>query len=149
MKAIIRLMLSAAALCFAASQVRAQEDQPPPYEKGPVWGFTEIKTKDGHFDDYMKFLDTTFKQESDAAKAAGRLLDYKIFVVTDPRQNEGNIYIARLYPNMAVFDHSTAEDFEFDQKVLGSITKANEASAARGSIRDILGETLVREITLK
>jgi hypothetical protein len=146
---IVRLTLSAVALCFAASHAIAQQDQPPPYEKGPVWGFTEIKTKDGHFDDYMKWLDTTFKQQSEAAKTAGRLLDYKIFIVTDPRQNEGNIYIARLYPNMAVFDHSTAEDFDFQQKVVGSISKSNEANAARGSIREMLGQTMMREVTLK
>lgn len=63
------------------------------------------------------------------------MLDYKILIVTDPRQNEGNIYIARLYPNMAVFDHSPAEDFDCQQKVVGSI-------------REILGQTMMREVTL-
>jgi len=148
MKAI-HLALATASFCLAASHLRAQDDQPPPYEKGPVWGFTEVKTKDGHFDEYMNFLDTTFKKQTEAAKAEGRLLDYKIFIVSDPRQNEGNIWIAREYPNMAVFDHSTADDFALAQKITGSVTKAAEASAARGSIRDLLSEVLVREITLK
>ena len=143
------LTLVAAALCFAASHVRAQEDQPPPYEKGPVWSFTEIKTKGGHFDDYMKYLDGDFKTESEALKREGRLLDYKIFVVADPRQNEGDVWIAREYPNMAVFDHSTADDYALDKRVLGSITKSNEQMAARDSIRQFLSEVMAREVILK
>jgi hypothetical protein len=43
---------------------------PPPYDKGPVWTLTEVKTKHRHFDDHMKFLDTGFKARSEAAKKA-------------------------------------------------------------------------------
>jgi hypothetical protein len=144
-----RIFILAAACCFAVSHAWAQDDQPPPYEKGPVWGFTEIKTKDGHFDDYMKWLDTDFKAQSEGLKQKGFLLDYKIFVVDAPRQNEGNIWIAREYPNMAVFDHSVAEDDAMFKSVEGSRTVANQKQAARGSIRDLLSQVLVREVTLK
>ena len=143
------VILAAATSCFVAGPLLAQDDQPPPFEKGPVWVFTEIKTKDGHFDDYMKFLDTKLKSQSEGLKAAGRLLDYKIFVVESPRQGEPDIMIGREYPNMAAFDHSTQEDFDLAHKIEGSITKADQAQAARGSIRDILGEVMMREVTLK
>jgi hypothetical protein len=141
--------ICAAALSLVLTHARAQEDQPPPYDNGPVWTFTEIATKDGHFDDYMKWLDTDFKSMSEGMKAKGVLLDYKIFVVEQPRHGEGDIWIAREYPNMATFDRTPAETASMLASVRGSNVVANQKQAARGSIRELLSQVLVREIKLK
>jgi hypothetical protein len=141
--------LAFAAFCLAAACARAQEDQPPPYEKGPVWVFSEVRTKDGHFDDYMKWLDTDLKPETEALKREGYVLDYKIFVVDAPRQNEANIWVAREFPNMAAFDHSVAADYAMFKRAEGPAVEVNTRKAARGSIRDILSEFTVREVMLK
>ncbi len=144
-----RLTCAAAAICLLTVPVAAQEDQPPPYEKGPVWVFSEVRTKDGHFDDYMKWLDTDLKPETEALKRQGYVLDYKIFVVDSPRQNEADIWVAREFPNMAAFDHSTADDYAMFKRAEGSAVEVNKKKAARSSIRDILSEFTVREVKLK
>jgi hypothetical protein len=41
------------------------------YNDGPVQTVTFIRTLDGHFDDYMHWLATTYKKQQEAAKAAG------------------------------------------------------------------------------
>jgi len=124
-------------------------DETPPFEKGPVWDFTHIKTTDGHFDDYMKFVTTDWKAQEEALKKAGRILDYKVFLVADARQGEPDIVLAQEYKNMAEFDRPVADEYAMQAKISGSISKANQDQAARASIRTIQGDMVMREITLK
>ena len=42
-----------------------------PYSEGGVVNVARVRTLDGHFDDYMRYLDTTWKQNQEAAKKAG------------------------------------------------------------------------------
>ena len=41
------------------------------YTEGSVVNVAAIRTEYGKFDDYMKYLDTTWKAEQEAAKKAG------------------------------------------------------------------------------
>jgi hypothetical protein len=43
------------ALTLITSPVLGQSEAPS-WDKGTVWDFGQIKTVDGHFDDYMKWL---------------------------------------------------------------------------------------------
>jgi len=47
------------------------------YNDGTVKNITFIRTVDGHFDDYMHWLATTYKKQQEAAKAAGLITRYK------------------------------------------------------------------------
>jgi hypothetical protein len=137
----------AATTMLAASAIAA--DEGPSYEKGAVWDFTQIQTKDGHFDDYMKWVSTDWKAQEEAMKKAGYIVDYKVFLVTDPRDNEPDIVLGVESKNMAAFDHSSAEEYAMQAKIAGSIAKADQEQAARGSIRTIRGDVMMREVTLK
>ena len=124
-------------------------DVSPPYENGPVWDFTEIKTKDGHFDDYVKWLSTEWRAQEEALKKAGYIVDYKVYAVADPRGDDPDIILATEYKNMAAMDTPVAEMYAFQAKHMGSVDQANQQQAARGSIRTIMGDVLTRELILK
>ena len=141
----IALVASAALL---SSPVLAAGDAPA-FENGPVWDYAQIQTKDGHFDDYMNWLSTDWKAQEEALKKAGVIVDYKVYVVANPRQNEADIVLAQEYKNMAAFDRPVAQQYAMQAKIAGSIAKSNQEQAARGSIRTILGDVLVREAILK
>lgn len=119
------------------------------YDNGPVWDFAAVQTKDGHFDDYMKFVTTTWKKQQEALKKAGYITDYKVYVVVDPRDNEPDIYLATQVKNMAEYDRSLDEMEAFFAKQFGSQDQANKEQADRGMIRTLRGETLTRELILK
>lgn len=119
------------------------------YDNGPVWDFAAVQTKDGHFDDYMKFVTTTWKKQQEALKKAGYITDYKVYVVVDPRDNEPDIYLATQVKNMAEYDRSLDEMEAFFAKQFGSQEQANKEQADRGMIRTLRGETLTRELILK
>ena len=137
----------AASTMLAATALAA--DEAPPFEKGPVWDFGQIQTKDGHFDEYMKWVSTSWKAQEEAMKKAGYIVDYKVYLVQGQRQGEPDIILATEYRDMAAFDHPVAEEYAMQAKISGSIAKADQEQAARGSIRTVLGDMVVREVTLK
>jgi hypothetical protein len=143
-----KLIISLGASTLLAAAPAFADDQPT-YDKGPVWDFGQVKTVDGHFDDYMKWLSTEWKAQEEALKKAGRILDYKVLLVADPRQGEPDIILATEYKNMAEFDRSTADEYAMQAKISGSVAKANTDQAARSSIRTILGDMVTREAVLK
>ena len=141
--------LAALALVPALAITSAFADDARPYDNGPVWDFSMIQTKGGHFDDYMKFVATSWRAEQEAAKAKGWVLDYKVFSVTDPRDNEPDVILAIEYKNMAVFDVSQDENDAMMKKVFGSLPASNKAAVDRETIRTLKGDVLTRELILK
>ena len=139
----------AALVLINATPSLAADDDAPVFDKGHVWDFTQVQTKDGHFDDYMKWLATQWKAQEEALKKAGVIVSYKVFVVADPRRDEGDLILATEYPNMAAFDRSTAEEYAMQKRIFGSLAQASQQQAARGEIRTILSDMVVREAVLK
>jgi hypothetical protein len=125
----------AALSLLAVSPALAADDDAPSFDKGPVWDFGQVQTKDGHFDDYMKWLSTHWKAQQEALKKAGYIISYKVLVVADPRQGEPDIILATEYATQ--------------KKIFGPLVVASQQQAARGSIRTILGDVIMREAILK
>jgi hypothetical protein len=145
----LRMMTALAALSLVGSAAIAQDADAPSFAKGPVWDFASVKTKDGHFDDYMKWLTTEWKAQQEALKKAGYISGYKVLMVADPRENEPDLILATEYPNMAAFDHGVAEEYAMQAKLFGPIAKASKEQADRGSIRTVMGDMMLREAILK
>jgi hypothetical protein len=138
----------AASLAFAVAPAIAQDDGPA-FENGIVWDMASIQTKDGHFNDYMHWLATDWKRQEEALKKAGVILEYHVYLVQNQRVGEPDILLAQAYKNMAVFDASQAQQYALQAKIAGSIAKSDQQQAARGSIRAIMGDMMVREAVLK
>ena len=139
-----------AALCLtAAVPVLAADDSAPSFQNGTVWDFADVKTTDGHFDEYMSWLAGPWKQQQEALKKAGYIISYKVLLVADPRHGEPDIILATEYANMAAFDRSTTEVYATMAKLFGPLPKASKEQADRGAIRTIMGDMLAREAVLK
>jgi hypothetical protein len=146
---ILPIALAFTLASIPAAAFAATDPDAPVFSKGPVWDFAFVKTQDGHFDDYMKWLSTQWQDQQEALKKAGYISDYKVLVVSDPRQGEADLILATEYPNMAAFDRTADEEYAMQKRIWGTIAKANEGQAARGSIRTIQGDVLTREAKLK
>lgn len=144
--AVAALALFAVTPAMAAAPA---DPDAPSYENGTVWDFTEVKTVDGHLDDYMQWLATRWKAQEEALKKAGAITSYKVFMRIDPRADEGDLFLAVEYPNMAVFDRSVADQYALQKKIFGPLAQATQQQAARSSIRTIKGDYLLREAVLK
>jgi hypothetical protein len=147
MKTLIASLCAGAAML--ALPVMASADEARTYDNGPVWNIAYIQTKAGHFDDYMKFVSTSWKAEQEALKAKGLVLDYKVLAPQDPRDNEADLILMIEYKNMAAFDVPLDDMDAVTKKLSGSITAANKAYADRETIRVEKGQVLTRELVLK
>lgn len=119
------------------------------YNDGQVVSRSAIRTVDGHFDDYMHWLDTVWKQQEEAEKKAGIITDYKVLVAQPRGPHDPDIYLVEFYRNWAAFDGIGGKLDEIAKQISGSVQEANTEEADRGKIRTILGTEVMQEAKLK
>jgi hypothetical protein len=154
---IVALTSVLSGYCFAqssatpatATTTKATGASSAPYNEGPVWTLTMIKTKTGLADEYIKQITGTVKPVYDAEKKEKVILDYKILNGEASDPHDFNILILVEYPNMAAFDNLREKMDPVIAKVMGSEEQRKEMAVKRLDIREILGTKTMREITLK
>lgn len=119
------------------------------YNDGRVVVRTAVRTVDGHFNDYMHWLDTVWKQEEEGLKKAGIITDYKVLTATPRGPNDPDIYLVEFYANWAAFDGIGTKVDGVTKQVMGSLKEADTQESARGKIRTILGSEVMQEADLK
>ena len=145
MKRIVHALLLLAA--FALSRP-ANAQVGVTYNEGPVTAVTYLKIEYGHFDEYVDWLNSTWKPLNEAKKKAGVIIDYKVFAARPKTPEEPNVIFMITYPNMASFDRRVEED-KFAVKMIGSAKDQDKARVERSAYRKNLGSELIREIILK
>ncbi len=148
MKMIKTIILS---VCLTASllslNARAQDERQ--YTEGPVTQEDYIHVEYGHFEEYIDWLNSTWKPTMEAMKKAGLVIDYKVFRLTPKSPDQPNIILWITYKNgMAAFD----KDVELEdvaKKVIGSTEVQNKARVSRNEYRKVLGTEYIRELILK
>src|SRR5436853_7094659 len=96
----------AALVGFVITSVAAVADDHA-YTEGQVVNVAAIRTEFGKFDDYMKYLDTTWKAEQEAAKKAGNISSYRVITVEASGENDANVDLAANYKNWTAFEGGT------------------------------------------
>src|SRR5689334_13971803 len=97
-----------ASVCLAASLASldaraadAQDEQQ--YSNGPVTEIDSIHVEYGHFEQYVEWLNSTWKPTMEALKKAGIIIDYKV-LRTDPKPpDQPNIFLMLTFRNMAAY----------------------------------------------
>lgn len=147
MKKYLTLAAIAALFTIWSSFAFAQSDAP--YTEGPVWQITMVKTKYGMSDDYLKGLAKSFKGTLEEAKKQNLILDYKILIGDAANPQDFDILLMVESQNMASFDNSREKFDPIAKKIEGSLDQQRATATKRLEIREIVGDKLMREITLK
>ena len=103
--AIAITSLTVAFTCFAETNATNTKGSSAPYNEGPVWTLTMIKTKTGLGDEYLKQITQTVKPVYEEEKKQKIILDYKILNGEASGPQDFNIMILVEYPNWAAFDN--------------------------------------------
>ncbi|MBV8741777.1 MAG: hypothetical protein JOZ12_08310 [Sinobacteraceae bacterium] len=119
------------------------------WNDGPVVNVASIRTVDGHFDDYMHWLATTYRKQQEAAKAAGLITSWRVMVVEARGPNDPDIYLITEFKNWAALDHLGSKLDGVSAKVEGSLENAAQSEVERGKIRTVLGARTMQEAVLK
>jgi hypothetical protein len=146
--AIACASLTLAFTCFAQPDAASTKGSNAPYNEGPVWTLTMVKTKTGLGDDY-KQITGTVKPVYDEEKKQKVILDYKILNGEASGPQDFNILILVEYPNWAAFDNLRDKMDPIVAKIMGTEDQRRATAVKRLDIREILGTKTMREITLK
>jgi hypothetical protein len=145
-KILIPILGLITAIAFTGT-CRAQSDAP--YTEGPVWTITLVKTKYGMTDDYLKGLAKTFKGTLDEAKKQNLIMDYKILLGDSSSPHDFDILLMVEQKNMATLDNAREKFDPIARKIEGTPDQQRAMATQRVELREILGNKLMREITLK
>jgi hypothetical protein len=135
-----------AVLAFASVSAVADDHA---YSEGPVVNVSRIRTVDGKFDDYMKWLDTTWKAEQEAGKKAGDVIGYEVLTVEPRTPDDPDLLLVVRYKNWAALDGALAKGDVISKQFEGSVAAANQAQADRAKIRRVLGSATAQVLNLK
>jgi hypothetical protein len=119
------------------------------WNDGPVVNVASIRTVDGHFDDYVHWLATTWKKQQETAKAKGLITSYRVMVVEARTPNDPDILLITEFKNWAALDHLGSKFDQVSTEVEGSVEAANKSEADRAKIRTVLGSRTMQEAALK
>ena len=138
-------------MCLAASSLslnaRAQDERA--YTDGPVTEVDYLRVEYGRFEEYIDWLNSTWKPTMEATKKAGLIIDYKVVRATPKTPDQPNIFLMITYKNMAAALDKGVELEEVAKKVIGSTEVQNKARVGRNEYRRVLGTEYVRELILK
>jgi hypothetical protein len=146
---LLSMCLSASALSLGASAQNARAQDVRQYTEGPVTEEEYIAVEYGHFEEYIDWLNSTWKPTMEAMKKAGLIIDYKVFRLTPKSADQPNVVLWITFKNGAAALDKGVELEDVAKKVIGSTELQNKARVARTQYRKPLGSELIREIILK
>jgi hypothetical protein len=141
-----RLAATFALACIVTGGAVAQER---PYTEGPVVNVAGIRTEYGMFDEYMKFLAGPWKQEQEALKKAGLILNYEVLTVEPRGLDDPDIYLVITYRNWAALDGLADRTEATAKQVYGSLEASNKGAVDRRKIRRTVGSTTMQVLKLR
>ena len=141
-----KAFVAALALFAFATTSAAQEQRP--YKDGPVVEMTYVKIKPGKFDEYMKYLAGPYRKLQEENKKAGLISGWAVYSIRAKTQSDPDVVLQTTYPNMAALDRGEEGDV-VSSRVMGAFSTQDKAFADRGTMREILGSQLMRELVLR
>lgn len=147
----IKLLLASLVLMFISQSALAQLEPWTDYDVSKeLWNISMVKVKPNSSDDYLEGLKETWVASNKVAKELGQIEDFHIFRSEVGASGDANLILvvkfadsSQLEPNKAEYDRFMKAWGEANQDRTREITKNYPA------MREITGEYLVREITIK
>ena len=134
----------AAGMMLSAAPAFAQESS---YKLGPLWDASRIDVEDGQFENYMDFLNTTYRDNQSFAKSQGWILDYYILNSVNARDGEPDIILLTRYADFPSVAEIERRDTIMSARMKQDDHQAEAASGDRGKMRRLMGTVLYRELT--
>lgn len=143
-----RILVLIVALMMWSGLAFAQDTRK--YDEGVVVQVSSIRIKDGQSDNYMAWLAGPYKRLMDEQVKAGLVMSWSVYSRNPRSPQEANLYLTTVYPNMAIFDGLEDKVDAISSKELGeSRAQGEKRYADRGSMREVLGSELIRELKIR
>jgi hypothetical protein len=146
---MIKTIVLSMCLAMSALSLSARAQDVRHYTDGPVTELDYIQVEYGHFEEYVDWLNATWKPTMEAMKKAGLIIDYKVVRATPKTPDQPNMILMITFRDgAAALDRGVAQE-EVAKKVIGSTEVQNKAREGRNQYRKVLGIEYVRELILQ
>jgi len=146
---MIKTIILSMCLAVSALSLTAHAQDVRQYTDGPVTELDYIQVEYGHFEEYIDWLNSTWKPTMEAMKKAGLIIDYKVVRATPKTPDQPNIFLMITFKDGAAALDKGVELEEVAKQVIGSTELQNKARVGRNQYRKVLGIEYVRELVLK
>jgi len=146
---MIKTIVLSMCLAISALSLNARAQDVSQYADGPVTELDYIQVEYGHFEEYVDWLNSTWKPTMEAMKKARLIIDYKVVRATPRTPDQPNIMLMITFQDGAAALDKRVEQEEVAKKVIGSTEFQNKARVGRNQYRKVLGIEYVRELILK
>ena len=146
---MIKTIILCTCLAVSSLSLNASAQDVRQYSEGPVTELDYIQVEYGHFEEYIDWLNSTWKPTMEAMKKAGLIIDYKVVRATPKTPDQPNIFLMITFKDGAAALDKGVEQEEVAKKVIGSTEVQNKARVGRNQYRKVLGIEYVRELILK
>ena len=148
--ALLALATAVSILGSAATSSPAAAQSTRVYREGPVVVVSYIRTKPGMFNKYMEYLNSGYKANMDAEKAAGLVTDYAIFTSNARTPNDHDVLLSVTYKNWGALDNlADRVDPVVNRALQNTPQQRNQQFADRGTMREVLGTRTYQRLYLK
>ena len=147
----IKLIMTALLLTFLSQSVMAQLNAFTDYDiSKELWNVTMVKVKPNMSDDYLEGLRDTWIASNKVAKELGHIEDFHIFQSQVGASGDANLLLVVKFADSSQLEPNKGEYDKF-MKAWGDANqdKSREIVKNYPAIREITGEYLLREITVK
>ena len=147
----IKLIMTALLLTFLSQSVLAQLNAYTDYDiSKELWNVTMVKVKPNMSDDYLEGLRDTWVASSKVAKELGQIEDFHIYQSQVGASGDANLILVVKFSDSSQLEPNKGEYDKF-MKAWGDANqdKTREITKNYPAMREITGEYLVREITIK
>ena len=144
----MRIIIATIALLIGAFQP-VQGQVYKYYSPGSVWVIQFARVKYQQDQNYLAYLDGTFKKLQDAQVKAGIIRSYKVLRTLDDDQQTWNMMLMYEYPSLAAYESSRQKEDSIETQVFGTETARATTAEERLRMRDPAGARMLRELILK
>jgi hypothetical protein len=146
---MIKTIILSMSLAASSLSLNAHARDVRQYSEGPVTEVNYIQVQYGHFEEYIDWLNSTWRPTMEATKKAGLIIDYKVFQLTPKSPDQPNIILWITFKNGAAALDNSVELEDVAKKVIGSTDVQNKARVGRNEYRKVLGTEYIRELIVK
>src|SRR5262244_3012267 len=108
---MIKTIILSMCLAVSSLSLNARAQDVRQYTEGSVTEVDYIQVEYGHFEEYIEWLNSTWKPTMEATKKAGLIIDYKVFKLTPRSPDQPNIILWITYENgAAALDHGVEQE---------------------------------------
>ena len=147
----LKSLLSVLMLILVSQSALAQLEPWTDYEVSKeLWNITLIRVAPNMGDDYLEGIKETWVASNEVAKELGQIEDYHIYRSQLPQSSDVNLFLVVKFTDSSQLEPNKAE-YEKFMKAWGEERQQQNREITKNypAMREITGEYLVREITIK